>query len=248
MNIVVIGELCHDYFIYGESKRLSPEAPVPVFVPKNEVTNLGMAGNVRQNLWAMNPDLKISLYYQLTTIKKTRYVDRKSNHMFLRVDEGEENVDSFFMSDEAILDIKKSDALIISDYNKGFLLYNGIKNISNISNFCVMDTKRKIDDNIIENVDFVKLNEDEYNRCKDNLSPDSLSKIIITMGPKGAKYMDKLYSVENPKETIDVSGAGDTFTAAFTLKYLETKNVEQSILYANQMASIVVGKRGVAVP
>ena len=45
----------------------------------------------------------------------------------------------------------------------------------------------------------------------------------------GAKYMDKVYPSPAPKETIDVSGAGDTFTAAFTLKYLQTKSIEEAI-------------------
>ena len=60
--------------------------------------------------------------------------------------------------------------------------------------------------------------------------------------------MDKIFPSPDPKETIDVSGAGDTFTASFTVKYLETKNIEKSIIYANQMASIVVSKRGVTTP
>jgi D-beta-D-heptose 7-phosphate kinase/D-beta-D-heptose 1-phosphate adenosyltransferase len=248
MKITVIGELCYDYFIYGEVKRLSPEAPVPVFVPKDEITNLGMAGNVRQNLWAINRELRINLYHQLKTIKKTRYVDKKSNHMFLRVDEGEGLMDGLYMTDEMIRETKTSDALIISDYNKGFLLYNGIKNISKMAKFCVMDTKRSIDSGLIEKVDFVKLNEEEFEKSKANISNEMLSKIIITMGAKGAKYMDNVYPADKPKETIDVSGAGDTFTAAFTYKYLQTKNIEESIIYANQMASIVVAKRGVATP
>ena len=33
MRITVIGELCKDTFTYGETKRLSPEAPVPVVNP-----------------------------------------------------------------------------------------------------------------------------------------------------------------------------------------------------------------------
>jgi D-beta-D-heptose 7-phosphate kinase/D-beta-D-heptose 1-phosphate adenosyltransferase len=248
MRIVVVGELCYDFFIYGECKRLSPEAPVPVFVPKKEVSNLGMAGNVRQNLWAIDPNLKIGLYYQKKEIKKTRYVDEKSNHMFLRVDDGENKIDSLYMDDQLINELRFANATIISDYDKGFLLYNSIKNLSNNSTFCVMDTKRKIDSELIENIDFVKLNEDEFERSKDNISEEMLPKIIITMGSKGAKYMGTIYPVDSPKETIDVSGAGDTFTAAFTIKYLETKNVEESIIFANQMASIVVSKRGVAVP
>jgi sugar/nucleoside kinase (ribokinase family) len=60
--------------------------------------------------------------------------------------------------------------------------------------------------------------------------------------------IDTVYPSPDPKETIDVSGAGDTFTASFTLNYLKTKNVEESIIYANKMSSIVVSKRGVATP
>jgi sugar/nucleoside kinase (ribokinase family) len=61
-------------------------------------------------------------------------------------------------------------------------------------------------------------------------------------------YQGIVYPSPNPQETIDVSGAGDTFTSSFILKYYETKNVKTSIIYANEMSSIVVSKRGVATP
>ena len=35
---------------------------------------------------------------------------------------------------------------------------------------------------------------------------------------------------------------------SFTLKYLETNDVSESIIFANKMASIVVSKRGVSTP
>ena len=60
--------------------------------------------------------------------------------------------------------------------------------------------------------------------------------------------MGKMYPSPNPQETIDVSGAGDTFVASFTVKYLETKSVDESITYANEMASRVVSMRGVNTP
>ena len=31
---LVIGEECTDEFVYGKAERLSPEAPVPVFIPE----------------------------------------------------------------------------------------------------------------------------------------------------------------------------------------------------------------------
>lgn len=246
MNIVVIGELCYDYFIYGDSKRLSPEAPVPVFIPHRETTNLGMAGNVRQNLWAMDPNLKIGLYHQSKTIKKTRYVDEKSNHMFLRVDEGESSVDGLFLSDELVSDMKFSDATIISDYDKGFLSHTMIKNLLSFPKFKVIDTKKIIGEDIFTNIDFIKLNEKEFR--SNDIPKKILHKVIVTLGSGGAMYLDKIFPSPAPKETIDVSGAGDTFTAAFTLEFLKTKDIEKSIIFANQMSSIVVSKRGVVTP
>jgi sugar/nucleoside kinase (ribokinase family) len=60
--------------------------------------------------------------------------------------------------------------------------------------------------------------------------------------------MNSIYESPSPKETIDVSGAGDTFISAFTIQYLKTKDVVESIKFANQMCSIVVSKRGVVTP
>ena len=61
-------------------------------------------------------------------------------------------------------------------------------------------------------------------------------------------YQGKLFPSPNPQETIDVSGAGDTFTAAFAINYLDTKSVTSSILFANEVSAKVVSKRGVQVP
>jgi sugar/nucleoside kinase (ribokinase family) len=75
-----------------------------------------------------------------------------------------------------------------------------------------------------------------------------LKNVIITLGSKGASYDGIIYPSNNPKETIDVSGAGDTFTSSFILKYYDTKNVIESIKFANDMCSMVVSKRGVTTP
>jgi ribokinase len=111
-----------------------------------------------------------------------------------------------------------------------------------------MDTKKKISEKLVPNFNFIKLNEHEYTNFDSYIKILHSNKLIVTLGSKGAKYMDELFPSNDPKETIDVSGAGDTFTASFTLKYLETKNIKESIVYANEMAAIVVSKRGVSTP
>ena len=248
MKITVIGELCTDIFVYGETKRLSPEAPVPVFNPLYIERNFGMGGNVIENLKSLNQDVWVKHISQFQPIKKTRYVDDKSNHMFIRVDEGEETITPLELTDAIINQIKESDAIIISDYNKGFLNEKILLEVAYHSRFIVMDTKKQITPDLVSNFNFIKLNEHEYHNFSDDVKKLYPHKLIVTLGSKGAKYMDNIYPSPDPRETIDVSGAGDTFTASFTVKYLETKNIEESIIYANEMSSIVVQKRGVSVP
>jgi bifunctional ADP-heptose synthase (sugar kinase/adenylyltransferase) len=245
MEITVIGELCDDVFVYGETKRLSPEAPVPVFNPLHTEINPGMAGNVVENLRALNKDIKINFIHQKSPITKTRYVDDKSNHMFIRVDI-ENDIDELVMTEEVIRTITDSDAVIVSDYHKGFLSEKVVNEICYYSKFSVTDTKKLIGTLSLSCFDFVKLNETEFK--SHTINEHFLDKVIITLGSKGAKHRGVVYPSPDPKETIDVSGAGDTFTASFTLKYLETNDVSESIIFANKMASIVVSKRGVTTP
>ena len=49
-RILLIGDDCQDVYQYGIIDRLSPEAPVPVFIPGKKETKPGMAGNVAKNL------------------------------------------------------------------------------------------------------------------------------------------------------------------------------------------------------
>lgn len=250
MTITVIGEICKDVFVYGESKRLSPEAPVPVFNPLYTETNGGMALNVVNNIRSIDSTITVNIIHPQQEIVKTRYVDEKSNHMFMRVDENETGIKPLKLWEpeltETIEMIKNSDAVIISDYDKGFLTQAIIYEISKMAKFSILDTKKVLNASTAGYPTFLKFNESEFD--KQVIDFVQISKVLITMGSKGVKHFDKIYPSPSPKETIDVSGAGDTFTAAFTVQYLKTKSVEESIKFANEMAAIVVSKRGVAVP
>jgi bifunctional ADP-heptose synthase (sugar kinase/adenylyltransferase) len=247
MVITVIGELCRDVFKYGNVTRLCPEAPVPILTDVYKELNFGMAGNVKENLLAHNPELNITLIHQKNLIKKTRYIDDKTNHMFLRVDEGENEVDTLILTPETVQTITEANLVIVSDYNKGFLTEEVLIQIGKLSKLSIIDTKKTISKDLIDSFTFIKLNEHEYQRNK-NISDKNKDKFIITLGMNGAKHNETTFPSPSPKQTIDVSGAGDTFTAFFSLKYYETKNISESITFANQMASIVVSKRGVATP
>ena len=255
---LVIGEQCKDVFIYGNCERFSPEAPVPVFNPVEIVDNLGMAGNVVANLNAIIGkygykgdedsfgDSVASILSQ-ARMTKTRYVDKKSNHIFIRVDENDSV--SLLNKDEFIKDaISQSNAIVISDYDKGFLDDEIIEWICEIGKdkMIFLDSKRYLTQDILSSVDFVKLNAGEYENVPARFKILYENKFIVTLGSKGAMYKSKLYPSNNPLQTIDVSGAGDTFMAAFVFKFVKTKDVGESIEFANEMAQIVVSKRGIS--
>jgi bifunctional ADP-heptose synthase (sugar kinase/adenylyltransferase) len=244
MNILVIGESCIDKFIYGEVNRLSPEAPVPVFSPIETTQNPGMAGNVVANLKALETNSKLIHLAQEESIYKTRYVDIKTNHMFIRVDEGENNVTPFKWTPLMDVHLGQADIVVVSDYNKGFLSNTHLQTIAKKSKLSILDSKRKLDNNTIKDFTFVKLNESEHKNNPDLSHPG----LIITLGSRGAWYKGKVIPQSNPQQTIDVSGAGDTFVAAFILNYFKSKDIENAITHANMAAGKVVTKRGVVTP
>ena len=116
LNILVIGEICVDKFIYCEIKRLSPEAPVPILHPLKTSENPGMAGNTLSNIHTLLPGWVTTLIGNDEIITKTRYIEQKSNHMFLRVDEGEGKITPFSWSTDIDIMIGKADIVIVTQY------------------------------------------------------------------------------------------------------------------------------------
>lgn len=253
MKFLIIGEQCTDIFIYGSCSRLSPEAPVPVFKPWNKVENPGMGANVFANLSKMISDgttnWRCDSILSEDFSRKIRYVDQKTNHYFLRVDEEGICPPLVYGVREKNL-LAEADCIVISDYDKGFLSPEDVVSIFRKKKqgaVVFMDTKKRLSLQILENVDFVKLNERE---SQENLLPthkkNFSSKIIITLGEKGAMRNSKTFAPPRQLNTIDVSGAGDTFLAALAYSYMISKDMAQAINYANEKASLAVSKRGVS--
>lgn len=252
-RFLVIGERCQDIFIYGSAKRLSPEAPVPVFVPQRTISNEGMAKNVYHNLIALidKGDEEVSVSVSINSAEKIRYVDEKTNHYFLRVDNGDNAYDRI-QFDEILLNmIDSADTIIISDYNKGFLTEDDILKIchnASTKTTIFLDSKKVLTQDILQWIDYVKMNEKEYEINDEAIGLilyEYEKKIIITQGNKGASYKDVLYETDSVV-TMDVSGAGDTFMASLAYKYSMSYDIVDSIKFANQMSSEVVKKRGVS--
>mgnify|MGYP003133336501 CR=1 FL=1 len=245
MNILVIGEGCRDIYRYGDSTRLCPEAPVPVLnVDQNKVSiNSGMAMNVYNNIKSLtdNDDVDIVTNDGWQNVTKTRYVDSKTNYLILRVDQNDE----IERCDVKKIDLSKYDCVVISDYNKGFLLEEDIEYISKNHNLTFLDTKKILGD-WCNNITYIKINENEYNKTKHMLDKNIDTRLIITLGSQGAKYLNKTYPVSEV-EIKDTSGAGDTFVAALCVEYTKTKDIDSSIRFANNCATQVVQRKGVSV-
>jgi bifunctional ADP-heptose synthase (sugar kinase/adenylyltransferase) len=238
-KILVIG--CLDIFQYGDCKRLCPEAPVPVFNPTRKIENGGMALNVYRNLQSLSVECSIYTNDNYKDIKKTRFIDEKTNHMFMRLDENDR---SFKRCNVAEIDFSLYGAIIVSDYNKGFLLEEDIDLIGQSHDNVFLDTK-KILGEWCKSLSYIKINLDEYERTKHMLDGEIYSKLIITMGSGGAKHNEIIYPVEKV-EIKDTSGAGDTFVAGCVTEFLRTKNIADSINFANACATKVVQKKGVS--
>lgn len=246
-NVLVIGDSCVDKFTYGNAFRLAPEAPVPVFNPLYSTSNPGMAGNVVSNLKALG--IVTSTLHNSENLIKTRYVDDRSGQILLRVDENDKvkriNPELLKLIVNNELYGLKLDAIVISDYDKGFLEEEDIEFICKNNSNVFIDTKKIIDE-WIKYATYIKINHVEYERTEYTLKHlDIENKLIITLSSKGCQHKNKIYPVEKV-QIRDVSGAGDTFLSGLVAEFIRTKNIEQAIVFAQKCASIVVQKPGVA--
>ena len=231
MKVLLIGDSCTDVFVYGDVKRLNPEAPVPILEPKRQDTTRGMAWNVYNNLTAFG--LSVFMLTNEEEITKTRYIDEKSNQQILRVD-NEEKIKPLMIP----VSTDSFDAVVISDYNKGYLTTEKIFEIVESATCPVfIDSKKTILPN--KPNCFIKINDVEYEKLDDY----NIDNLIVTKGSEGCIYKQTLYPAEKVN-VYDVVGAGDTFLAALVYGYITTNNIHDSLMLGNMAAAIAVQHSG----
>ena len=243
MKILVIGESCIDKFVYGFLQdRKCPEAPAFILSPNHTIENIGMAGNTQANVNSLGVECDIVTNSE--EIIKERFVETSSNYLLLRVDHNENLIKRIDQKDISIEKLSRYDAVIISDYNKGFLNEEDIKYICKNHKLTFSDTKKILGDFCLD-ATYININNFEYSKSEAIIDKTAFyEKLVITLGPKGCKYKDDIYSVEKT-EVIDQVGAGDTFIAALTVKFLENNQIDESIKFANSCATKAVKKKGV---
>ncbi len=161
-NILVIGDIMLDKYYNGEVKRISPEAPVPVFSKKGEKSVLGGAANVAANLVSALQNVYIMavigndesgnklktilkkqgiktdfiIYTNKHTTEKIRFL-ASNNQQVLRLDIEDtrplNSDDCTKMLHDLNTTIKKFDLIILSDYLKGVLTYEFTQGVIKIA-------------------------------------------------------------------------------------------------------------------
>jgi len=161
-EVLVVGDIMVDQFIWGKVSRISPEAPVPVVRVTSESLLLGGCTNVLNNVFSMGGKVAVSgivgsdnmgrwltarlegmgidtagviIEHGRPTIVKTRVV---AHHQQVVRFDREDNSPVSRNSLQGIIEYIKSvkddlGAVIISDYNKGVFSENLIKGIREIT-------------------------------------------------------------------------------------------------------------------
>ena len=162
-NLLVIGDLMVDQYLWGECDRISPEAPIQIINVDKENKLLGGAGNVVNNLKALGAkvdvisvvgdcetstelkellnDIEVNTKYLVT--QKNRITSKKSRiiaaqQQVVRYDR--ESIDEISVkSQELILDsfmqiVANYEAVLLSDYGKGVLTNKLTQSLINIAN------------------------------------------------------------------------------------------------------------------
>lgn len=225
MRILVIGDGCIDEYRYGEIRRVNPESTAPLLNFEDSEEKLGMAFNVAKNLRSFGAVVELLVPTEMS--RKIRYIDRRTGEHLLRVDHD-------VQAEPCLIGSKYMfDAIVISDYDKGFVTNKGIQKLrKRFKGPIYMDTKKK---NLADFPGvYIKINQRELYESTSIPEPD---KLIVTYGAKGCGYKESLYPAK-VIEVVDVCGAGDVFLAAMVFKHMETGDMSIALPFANEKAAI----------
>lgn len=302
-KILVVGDLALDEMVYGDTERISREAPVLILQHTHTKFILGGASNAAHNVSEINGG-KVSVIgiigddYQANdlknafkeanidcsslivdkcrkTITKTRISGSCSHSItqqIVRIDRQTNAPISKETEAKMITEIEKlvplHDAVILSDYHIGTLTDNVIK--------AVVDTAKKFDKKVIVDAQkdlgrykgitsmtpnlpdtqkyvglYLRNKEDFLKAGNQLLEETGADAILITCGADGMVVVepDNKYThipVFNKAEVFDVTGAGDTVTAVYTLALACGAEPVYAAIIGNIAAGIVVKQFGCA--
>lgn len=302
-KVLVVGDLALDEMVYGDTERISREAPVLILQHTHTKCILGSAANAAHNVSTINngkvavigvvggdyqaEDLKKSLEeanvktdYLIVdkdrkTITKTRISGSCSHSItqqIVRIDRQTNSPLSAETENEIIKKVEalmpQYDVVILSDYHIGTLsecvikavvdcakkyskkvIVDAQKNLEKYKGIYSMtpnlpDTQKQVGFQLSTKEDFVKAG-------TIIIEQTSAETILITCGDNGMVLVDKDGSyihipVFNKSEVFDVTGAGDTVTAIYSLAIAIGAEPVYAAIIGNIAAGIVVKQFGCA--
>lgn len=234
-KLLLIGDDCTDVYRFGTVDRISPEAPVPVFKFSYDIVKDGMAGNVRKNLETLGCAIVPKLS---EPSKKTRFIDTRSKQHIMRLDHDIQSKPLQF--DEIKHEV--FDAIVISDYNKGYVSYDLMVELRNAYSCPIFVDTKKHDLAQLEGC-IIKINQHEFAQ----LTSKPTSNLIVTYGGNGVVWDDWAFGVSEV-DVADVCGAGDTFLSALCYQYLNTNDMPDAIQFAIKASAVTVQHVGCYAP
>ena len=161
--IYVTGDIIIDEYLYGNTTRISPEAPVPIVDLISREKRWGGCGNVWKNIAAILPLTKLACYWD--DVNKDLFYNDQTNFWLPKIDkiplktrimsngrymsriDDEEFITDTVLQDTIFNqwnDIQKTDTVVLSDYNKGSIK-NPEKFIADCKGRVLLDPKFKLD-------------------------------------------------------------------------------------------------------
>ena len=173
------------------------------------------------------------------------------------------------MTDYIVETVERIDAVVIEDYGKGVImpkLLSKVVPIARLKNKVISIDPKEEHFKYYKGISVITPNNHEASKAvgfaiKDDASlkkagTSLLNKlnckiVLITLGENGMAVFQKSKPMQHiptvAQEVFDVSGAGDTVIASYTLSLTSGADPVQSAHIANCAAGIVIGKVGIAV-
>jgi len=296
-RVLVLGDLILDRFVWGSVSRICPEAPVPVVEINTESTRLGGAANVAANIRSMGGvPVPIGVIGDDTEGRKLREMFRSMNaptgglvvdtgrptsvktriiahhQQVCRTDREDRTPLSGSLQMKAVEKFKKaiktSDAVIISDYAKGFITRPLLRQVlpksaaagkvvcvdPKMMDFTVYSPATVVTPNVSEIAQAsgipISGNRDLARAVKKILQLPGIEHLLVTRGEEGMALFGNgfrpTYIPTVAREVFDVTGAGDTVISTLALGLVSGLSALEAAVLSNIAAGIVVGKLGTA--
>ena len=295
-RVLVIGDIMLDRFVYGAVERISPESPVPVLAVSREDSMLGGAGNTLSNLAGLGTksdiialigddadgknvaaQIKTLGYSDENLIKSARPTTVKTRYLaghqqLLRTDSEDKKPVSDDVGEDILKKAKQlipsADVIILSDYGKGLLRPETIRDIIAVAktqstpvivdpkgtDFSIYAGASAITPNKKELFEATNLpveTDEEIELAANNIIETcEIEAVIATRSGDGMSIIEKeagaLHMPGAEIEVFDVSGAGDSVIACIGAALASKASLSEAAAIANTAGSIVVTKVGTA--